>query len=401
VKVNMRRPTSFCRIFPRTSWEFKLRAHDIILNPVLSRIHHRTRLAPAFALGVALFWSVLAAAADTSWEADPYQLGQGLYFPQQGLRVGGYADLHYFGLDNHVKSSSVEDLSLFLTKDIGSRWKLFSETAIGEALTVTGHGASTADASLEIERLYADYYASSAATFRFGKFLTPVGQWNLVHADPLVWTVSRPLSTTAAFSRNATGAMIYGTRTFAHDDLDYTLYVDDTQAFGWVNDADTAYGSYGAAGAINPLTNEFERAAGGQVLYHMHGDQLSLGASFVGYELKDPRQKYRLAGLNFGWMGPHVELSAEGVYRTADRPQTPSEYGGYLQAVVPLPNQLFLVGRYEHFRNSTPNVIDNIWTIGINYRPVPGIVFRMERDDDNHDYSGMPSGWFASVAVLF
>src|SRR5450631_4219807 len=371
------------------------------MNPALRRTHHRTRLAPAFALGAVLFWLALAAAADTSWETDPYQLGGGLYFPQQSLRVGGYADLHYYGLDHEDGSFSVEDLSLFLTKDIGSRWKLFSETEISEALTFNGDGASTRDASVEIERLYADYFASTAATIRIGKFLTPVGQWNLVHADPLVWTISRPVSTSAAFSRNATGAMIYGTRTFAQGDLDYTLYMDDTPAFSWISEADSAYGSYGPAGKTNPLKNEFEHAAGGQVLYHIHGDQLSIGASFVSYELKDPRQKYRLAGLNFDWMGSHVELSSEAVYRTADRPQISSEYGGFLQAVVPLPNLLFLVGRYEHYKNSTPNVTDNIRIIGINYRPLPGLVLRMEHDDGTHKFSVTPSGWFASFAVLF
>jgi hypothetical protein len=370
------------------------------MNPALRRTHHRTRLAPAFALAAVLFWPAVVA-ADTSWETDPYQLGGGLYFPQQALRVGGYADLHYYGLDHEAGSFSVEDLSLFLTKDIGSRWRLFNETEVSEALTFTGDGASTRDASVEIERLYADYLASTAATFRIGRFLTPVGQWNLVHADPLVWTVSRPLSTTAAFSRSANGAMIYGTRTIAHDDFDYTLYVDDSHALGVVSDVNYAYGSYGAAGAIYPLKNEFEHAAGGQVHYHMHDDQLSLGASFVSYKLKDPRQQYRLAGLDFDWVGPNVELSGEGVYRTADRPQTSSEYGGFLQAVVPLPNRLFLVGRYEHYRNSMPNETDNIRTIAINYRPLSGIVVKMERDDGTHKSSVIPSGWFASFAVLF
>jgi hypothetical protein len=73
----------------------------------------------------------------------------------------------------------------------------------------------------------------------------------------------------------------------------------------------------------------------------------------------------------------------------------------YLQAVISLPNQLFLVGRYEHFRNSTPNVTDNISTVGLNYRGVAGLVFRIERTHASHEYSGLPSGWFASVAVLF
>jgi hypothetical protein len=371
------------------------------MNGRFARLHRLTQLALTLALGVVLFRPAIAAGADSAWEPEPYQLGQGLYFPQQGLRVGGYADVHYFGLDNYAKSASVDDLSLILTEDIGSRWKLLSETDLSDAVTLTGRGGSTSDASLEIERLYADYYASSAATFRFGKFLTPVGQWNLIHADPLVWTTSRPLSTSAAFSTSATGAMMYGTRTFVQDDLDYTLYIDDTQAFGFLNDADHAYGSYGSAGAINPLKNEFDRAAGGQVHYHLHDDQLSLGASFVTYDLQDPRKKYRLAGLDFDWMGPGIELNGEGVYRTAHDPQTPSEYGGYLQAVVSLPDQLFLVGRYEHFRNSTPNVTDNISTLGLNYRGVRGLVLRIERTHDSHDYSGLPSGWFASVSVLF
>ncbi len=359
------------------------------------------RRALLVALGVVLFRPAIAAETGSSWETDPYQLGQGLYFPQQGLRVGGYADLHYFGLDNYIKSASVDDLSLIVTQDIGTRWKLLSETDLNDAVTLTERGIDASDATLEIERLYADYYASSAATFRFGKFLTPIGQWNLIHADPLVWTVSRPLSTAAAFSTGANGAMMYGTRALAQDDLDYSLYVDDTRALGLAKDADAAYGSYGAAGAINPLRNEFDRAAGGQAHYHLHDDQLSLGVSFVTYQLRDPLKNYRLGGLDFDWLGSGIELSGEAVYRTADGPQTPSEYGGYLQAVVSLPDQLFLVGRYEHFRNSTPDVTDNISTVGLNYRGLPGLVFRIERTHDSHDYSGLPSGWFASVAVLF
>src|ERR1019366_8408474 len=104
------------------------------MNPALRRTHHRTRPAPAFALGAVLFWPAVVA-ADPSWETDPYQLGGGLYFPQQAWRGGGYADLHYYGLDHEAGSFSGEDLSLFLTKDIGSRWRRVNETEVSEALT--------------------------------------------------------------------------------------------------------------------------------------------------------------------------------------------------------------------------------------------------------------------------
>ena len=361
----------------------------------------RHRAACAFLLGVILIRPLSAAVAASSWEPDPYSLGEGLYFPQEGLRVGGYADVFYFGLNHGTSSVSVEDLSLFLTKDIGSRWKIFSETEIGEALTITDHAIGTADASLEIERLYADYFASSAATFRFGRFLTPVGQWNLVHADPLVWTISRPLSTAAGFSRSTNGAMLYGTRTVEHNDLDYTLFVDDTRAIGIANDTDYAYGSYGAAGETSPLKNEFTHAAGGQLHYHAFADALSIGTSLATFELNSPRQSHRLVGLDFDWLGSDLELSSESVYRTADGPQAPAEYGGFLQAVASLPHQVFLVGRYEHYRNSLPDETDNLWTLGVNYRPSPGIVVKVERDDSIRKSTVMPSGWFASFAVLF
>jgi hypothetical protein len=44
----------------------------------------------------------------------------------------------------------------------------------------------------EVERLYLDYLHSDALATRLGKHLTPIGRWNLRHADPLVWTATRP-----------------------------------------------------------------------------------------------------------------------------------------------------------------------------------------------------------------
>jgi hypothetical protein len=40
-------------------------------------------------------------------------------------------------------------------------------------------------------------------------------------------------------------------------------------------------------------------------------------------------------------------------------------------------------------------------TVGLNYRPVPGVVLKLERRDGNHNLELAPSGWLASVAVLF
>jgi len=62
-----------------------------------------------------------------------------------------------------------------LSKDIGTHWKLFSETELGDALLIDSQHATSKGANSDVERLYADYHTRSGITLRFGKFLTPVG----------------------------------------------------------------------------------------------------------------------------------------------------------------------------------------------------------------------------------
>jgi len=337
-------------------------------------------------------------AQDDSWQPAPYTLGQGLYFPQQGLRVGGYADLHFYDIENQRPTYSFRDISLFLTKDFGSNWQAFAELDLGDALNISGTHASSSDSELDIERLYADYHVDQSVNFRFGKFLTPVGEWNLVHADPLTWTVSRPLTTSAAFSRHATGAMMYGTAPIGGNDLDYWLYVDDSAHLDVGQNDNQAYSSFGADGS---LRNNFRNAYGGRVLYHLLGDNLGIGVSFLSYELQQPRQQYRLAGIDFQWSSRYLEMTGEAIHRSGGPAGQPDEQGGFLEAEVPLRQRLYVVGRFERYRSSGASQITTLRTLGFNYRPVPGVVLKLERREGNHNLQLAPAGWLASVAVLF
>jgi hypothetical protein len=283
-----------------------------------------------------------AASEDDAWQHLPYQLGQGLYFPHQGLRVGGYSSIHYFDVEEEPATLNVNDLSLFLTKELSPRWKLFSEMEVGDALTITTDGADSHDAEFDVERLYADYHARPWATLRLGRFLTPVGQWNLIHADPLVWTVSRPLTTSAAFAHHATGAMLHGTLAPDRNDLDYWLFVDDSRGLTPSQPREPAFSD---DGATSTLENNFNRAAGGRLLYHLSNNRVSLGVSYLGFQLEKPQRNYRLAGLDFSWSTAHADLSGEAVYRTTGDSGETDEHGGFIQAVVPLTGRLYLVGR--------------------------------------------------------
>lgn len=360
------------------------------------------RYGAAAMLSTALWlgWAATAIAADDddSWRPAPYTLGQGLYFPAQGLRIGGYADLNFYDVSGSPTTYNVHDLSLFITKDLGTNWQLFTEIDTSNPVNSAGKQTSD-DAELDIERLYADYHANQFMTFRFGKYLTPVGEWNLVHADPLTWTVSRPLSTSAAFARHATGAMMFGTLTMKDNDLDYWVFADDSKDLNIGRDQDNAYTNFGTD---ETLQNNFRQAIGGRVLYHLLGDTLNIGASALNYELESPREKYLLTGIDFSWSSRYVSLTSEGIYRSSTSSQ-PDERGGFLQAEVPVPllSRLYLIGRYERYRSSTPAQTTTIRTEAINYRPIEGVVLKLEYRDGSHNQLLAPTGWLASVAVLF
>lgn len=338
------------------------------------------------------------AAGFGDWSTAPYSLGQGMYFPAQGLRLGGYANLQYYDVANESPTLNTRDISLFVTKDLGSRAQLFTELDAGDAIQLGGSRANRRHSELDVERLYVDYRANPWLNVRVGKFLTPVGQWNQVHADPLTWTVSRPLATSSAFARHAAGAMAFGTVTAHGHDLDYWVFADDSRDFDVGPDQDRAYA---ASGADLPNRNNFRHALGARVLWHAHDDRFTLGMSALGYRLDVPRQSYRLVGLDFGWNGRYFSLDGEGVYRKGGSPGRSAETGGFVEAEVPLARQLFLIGRLERYRASAPLQTLTLRTLALNFRPVPGLVFKLEHRDGNRSTELAPPGWLASFAVLF
>ncbi|MBD8872019.1 porin [Rhodanobacter sp. DHB23] len=334
--------------------------------------------------------------AGSVWQPAPYTLGQGLYFPETGLRIGGYTDFNFYDVQRTRSSYDVHDFSLFLTQDIGTQWQFFAE--IDGANPVTSRGRTDVDdAEVDVERLYIDYHANPYVNFRFGKFLTPVGEWNLVHADPLTWTISRPLSTSAAFALHATGAMMFGTLPAHGNDLDYWVFADDTKNLRIGDDQDNAYTNFGTT---ETLQNNFRQAFGGRVLYHLFGDSLSIGASALSYELESPRDKYFLSGLDFNWTTHYIGFTGEAIYRSSTD-NRPDERGGFVQTEIPLWRRLYFIERYERYRSSTPERTSTIRTAAINFKPVEGIVLKVEYRDGTHNQLLAPTGWLASAAILF
>lgn len=315
-----------------------------------------------------------------------YELGQGLVLGDSGFTLGGYASASTgeTGGDPAWRST-LDALSGFVWWDGGGRWHFFSEAELEDGLIAEPGNITVDEAYLGLERFYVDYTRSDRLKFRLGKFLTPVGRWNLVHAAPLVWTTSRPLVTEATFPTNATGAMVYGLLPWLREGLEYSLYA-----------------SPGEELFPNPELDTFEEAYGGHLSTSI-SPELTLGLSFVDFEQRSATDERRkLYGLDFHWARRRYEISGEFAYRLTNLTNGQrDEQGGYLQFVAPLGERLYAVARYESFRDSSSARDLNLYLGGLNFRPRPGLALKAEYSRATDNDIDARDGFLASVAVLF
>ena len=141
----------------------------------------------------------------------------------------------------------------------------------------TGRPAQPGDSGVDgarpvLERAYIDFAQSDALQLRLGKFLTPIGRWNQLHAAPLTWTTSRPLITEDTFPTNATGGMLRGVLPVMGDALEWSLFVTPGEEL------------FREAGEPS-----FERAYGVR-LTQGFGPHLRLGISVADFEVRSRRR---------------------------------------------------------------------------------------------------------------
>jgi len=338
-----------------------------------------------FVVPLCLALAGFQARADENLFSDiDYRLGEGLRVADTGFSLGGYATVSYENLPNAPARTALDNLSLFVWWQGEGRWKFFSEFDYENVLASNSSGQEGEDHYLAIERLYLDYDVTDFATLRAGKFLTPIGRWNLIHATPLVWTTSRPLITTRTFPTNVTGLMLYGTLPSVANGLEYTLYA-----------------SQGDEIRPNPVLDPFYEVFGAHAIVPVPLDG-QVGISFADFEQEDsPDEKKRLLGLDYVWSRDRYEFSAEGVYRFSGNGRFWDEKGAFGQLVVPLSEKAYAVGRYEYFHPALETEATQLFVAGLNYRVTPAIVLKAEWVGSKNNHIAAPEGFMSSLSILF
>jgi hypothetical protein len=337
-------------------------------------------------VALALLVSAATARAQDLDQASDYQPGQGWHVPGTNVGVGGYGALSYENLSGNRATLAIDEVSLLLHWENDGRLRLFAELSLESPLVYTpSTGQLTGRSYLALERLYGDFLYSERLSLRVGKFLTPIGRWNLIHADPLVWTTSRPLITEQAFPTNTTGAMVFGTIPVFGHPVDYSVY-----------------GALGTEWRPNPNLDPFTEAYGAHFSTALSPSS-DLGLSLVSFEQRSSvGERRKLVGLDYVWARDRYELSAEAAYRFSDHGSAFDEKGLFVQAVVPLSARLYGVARYEFYDPAGSSAADiNLSVLGLAYRASPALVLKMDlRHGGDHDPLA-PDGVQASLAFLF
>jgi hypothetical protein len=288
-----------------------------------------------------------------------YRPGRGLKVGDSGLTVGGFAailaDRKEEGGATHF---TLDDMNLFLLFDPTPYFHVFSELGF-ENLVELGDTQTSPEPrdGLSVDRLYGDLNLTNRLNFRFGKFFTPVGVWNEIPAEPLLWTNSRPLVTEGPFDEQVTGGMAFGSFYPADGTLTYKLFGQFLQPL----DPD-------------PRIRPAHRSAGARLEYDSRA-AWSVGSSFFSSE-RGGRWNH-VGGLDALWRFEKGEVMSEFLIGRGD-PAGRRLGGFYIQGVHELVHTLSIVGRYEYFDPGSPLRVVNLFDVGLSWRPSPYVVFTVD-----------------------
>jgi len=343
----------------------------------------------------ALLATLLCGALPAAEEAPSYALGHGLRLPALDLTLAGYTSLRARGLEGRDTRFDLHDLALFVIWAPAPRWTLFTEIEGEELATLDDRGLNNSDAEIVVERLYVDYAATPTLSLRGGRFLTPFGRWNLLHADPLVWTVTRPLVTVIAIPDHATGVMVHGRRPLAAGSLEYSGWGDASA------DLDPAQGEADFEEFDLPgLQNDFDHAGGAQLRYRPDHGRAGIGASWASFDVDGGRGHHHAFGVDGLYNVQRWELSTELAYRVNTASGEDEDWGGFVQVVAPLAGPLYAVSRVEYYASGVLDDEGARASIGLALRPVPPFTCKVEYHDGNNRQL-LPDGWEMSCGILF
>lgn len=333
-----------------------------------------------------VFWKIVSI---SSYAAD-YQLGEGYNIGL--LNVSGYSNL-ILGVPKTGRTQlALEDLSLFLSGRFNRYLNPFVEVELTKA-TIFADGKGVLNSSpprIVVERIYNDIHLNDEFSLRLGKMLAPVGEWNTIHAAPLVWTTIRPLTTYYNFSEFASGV---------------SLLYNDTE--GLLPDVQIYYQPSDELFREPRSVKHFryQQVSGLNVAF-TSDLQKRLGFSMQRAENSDSRDHLILASIDGRFTVGDFSLESQVTHTWITHQglafhNHKDEWGAYVQSIYAVNEQWSLVTRGEIFQSRYQAKTSDHLLLGVVYRPVSAVSFKTEYVETFGPQLDFSKGLYASMAVLF
>jgi hypothetical protein len=317
-----------------------------------------------------------------------YQLGRG--YDAGPLNFAGYADLDLQIPQQEKTSLFLNDLSLFITGHFGRLFNPFTEAELTGVELLNQHpsDARNGAADVVLERLYNDSYFGDSITVRVGKMLSPVGEWNVIHAAPLVLSAVRPAVTYRNFSEYATGASL--------------IYSDPAGILPEVQ----IYWQPGGELSERPLRLTFHQYRDVEGMHINFGFGLldQLGFSFQhSKDVTGPDQSLFGADYHYtaGKMTLQGEVTFSDISESAALHIRDTEWAGYIAESYAVDEHWSVYTWYEAFMDRSSTSTSQDLLFGVSYHFQPALVAKLEY---LQNIGGQPvnrTGVFASWSVLF
>lgn len=308
-----------------------------------------------------------------------YELGRGYSLLDGRLTIGGYFSLEAEFLDETPDQLLVDDLSAFVTFRITDRWLLFTEMEAEDPVHVDDDGVGSGKHVFSLERLYTQWLGGDRFRLRAGKMLTPIGIWNLIHAQPLVWSTSRPIATEQFFDTGLTGLEATVFAPLSGAELAFTAFGQATKQLDDSNDPQETRRGFGARVERTP-----DRGP-------------KVGASFIRFRDRSDDRTETAVGADAIWSTDLAEISSEWAVNIPDSGAT--TWGAYVQGVAHVGWHLHPFLRLEYADLGSYDRVPVV--LGIAFTPLDAMVFKVEGIVGGHDTTLDGNGVLTSFSVLF
>jgi hypothetical protein len=309
--------------------------------------------------------------------AEGYQLGQGWQYGN--VSISGYTNIEVVDRFGSPARLDLDDLSLFASGRINQWVNPFTEIELsGQTLVRQGGGAVNGD--LIVERFYNEAKFSEHDTLRVGKMLTPLGEWNSVHAAPLVSIITRPYTANLGFDAYMSGI------NWMHDSINSAM--PDVQLY-WQP------GNEWFKRPVTQAIRNFHNVIGGHISKSFSIKD-KYGASFQHGQLIETGEMFTLFGLDASQSFDRLTLQSEAITAkfsgTAARAHD-VESGIFVLADYAITPQWHGIVEGEYYQDHTKTPSSRSTMLAVNYKPssVP-VVWKFEYIHQ----SGVP----ASIATI-